>query len=223
MNVFMLHDGMMKLQGGSKNLKPESKLGGSENNEIGQLSSLRFRAATNMKFYLLWVIALIVFHKAQSRKVKFTKLECFELDKPFATIKKCQLKALSRYRSALFVHVALHQVPVNNVSVNARFFRKGSNGYRLFMYNNTLDFCAFLKNPNRFMFWKIVFTNLILPFSNINHTCPFDHDIIVEKLILDSEMFKMIPFPADEYMAKVKVAAYNHFKAEIKAYLQISE
>ncbi|XP_061395702.1 uncharacterized protein LOC133331320 [Musca vetustissima] len=154
-------------------------------------------------------------------KVKFTKLECFELDKPFATIPKCYLKALSRYQSALNIHVALHQIPVNNVSFNAALYQKGNNGYRPFMYNNTVDFCSFYKNPNRFIFWKIIFFNMIAPASNINHTCPFDHDIIVKNLILDSSMFRMIPFPANEYSVRVKVAAYNHYKADIRAYVQL--
>ncbi|XP_019893110.1 uncharacterized protein LOC109612994 [Musca domestica] len=176
-----------------------------------------------MRGYVTLTLTFTILSLAYALKAKLTRVECLEFDKAFATIPKCYLKALSRYRSAFSLHVALHQVPVTNVSFNAAFFRKGNNGYRLFMYNNTVDFCSFYKNPNRFIFWKIVFFNIIAPSSNINHTCPFDHDIIVEKLILDSEMFKMIPFPADEYMAKVKVAAYNHFKAEIKAYLQISE
>uniref|UniRef100_A0A1I8NJ66 Uncharacterized protein n=1 Tax=Musca domestica TaxID=7370 RepID=A0A1I8NJ66_MUSDO len=158
-----------------------------------------------------------------SRRAKITRVQCLELDKPFATIPKCHLKALSRYMSAFSIHVVLHQVPVNNVSFNAALYRKGNNGYRPFMYNNTVDFCRFYRNPNRFMFWKIVFFNIIAPYTNINHTCPFDHDIIVENLTLNSEMFKLIPFPEDQYMVRVKVGAYNHYKAEIKAYVEILE
>uniref|UniRef100_A0A1I8NL68 Uncharacterized protein n=1 Tax=Musca domestica TaxID=7370 RepID=A0A1I8NL68_MUSDO len=101
--------------------------------------------------------------------------------------------------------------------------RKGNNGYRPFMYNDTLDFCRFYKNSNRFIFWKIVFFSIVAPSSNINHTCPFDHDIIVENLILNSEMFKMIPLPEDQCMMKSRIAAYDQYKVEIRAYLQISE
>ncbi|XP_073838103.1 uncharacterized protein [Musca autumnalis] len=176
-----------------------------------------------MKLGLLLAITFITIEDSTSLQVKLTKLECLEFDKPFATFKNCSLKALSRYKTALNIRVALHQVPVTNVTVNGQFFRKGSNGYRLFMYNNTVDFCAFLRNGNRFMFWKIIFSKLIQPFSNINHTCPFDHDIIVENLILDGEMFKLIPFQTDEYMINFRVAAYNHYKAEVRSYLTIIE
>ncbi|XP_058978967.1 uncharacterized protein LOC101900992 isoform X2 [Musca domestica] len=176
-----------------------------------------------MKGNLILVLAFIIFGSAFALRAKITRVECKEFDKAFASITKCYLKALSRYKSAFSLYVALHQVPVDNVTFNAALFRKGNNGYCPFMYNHTVDFCRFYKNPNRFMFWKIVFFNIVAPASNINHTCPYDHDIILEKLVLDSEMFKLIPFPADEYMVRVKIAAYNHYKAEIRAYIQISE
>lgn len=125
--------------------------------------------------------------------IKFTKFECFEFDKPFADIPKCQLKAFARDKVGLNLHVRLHQVPVNNVSVgivgiiqvlmserilcfqvNAAFFNKDfTQRYKPFMYNSSLDFCKFLKTPNRFLFWKIVY-GIIKTSSNINHTCPYD-------------------------------------------------
>ncbi|XP_046808412.1 uncharacterized protein LOC111682575 [Lucilia cuprina] len=158
-----------------------------------------------------------------SLTVKFTKFECFAFDKPFADIPKCYLKALARDKVALNLHVRLHQVPVPNVSVNAGFFIKGSTQiYRPFLYNNTVNFCKFLKNPNHLPFWKIVYS-IIKPASNINHTCPYNHDIIVNNLVLDSGMLKMVPFPTGDYLVILRVAAYNHYKAEIRSYLSIKE
>ncbi|XP_075153572.1 uncharacterized protein LOC142227113 [Haematobia irritans] len=171
------------------------------------------------------ILAVFVFislaDMAFSINVKFTNLQCEEFDKPFATFAQCRLKAINRYKVALNLHVVLHQVPVNNISLNAQLLQKG-NGYRPFMYNDTMDFCKFLKNPSRFMFWKIVWTNAIRPFSNINHTCPYDHDIIVDNVVLKSEMFQLIPFPPNEYMVRLKVGAYNHYKAEVRIFFQIS-
>lgn len=143
-----------------------------------------------MKGNLILVLALTIFSSAFALRAKITRVECKEFDKAFASITICYLKALSRYKSAFSLYVALHQVPVDNVTVrqcnvwknsnfpflqfNAALFRKGNNGYRPFMYNHTVDFCRFYKNPNRFMFWKIVFFNIVAPASNINHTCPYD-------------------------------------------------
>ncbi|KAI8116115.1 hypothetical protein CVS40_11759 [Lucilia cuprina] len=160
---------------------------------------------------------LIFLHMTCTLTVKFTKFQCFEFDKPFADIPKCYLKVVARDKVALNIHVRLHQVPVPNVSINAAVLIKGSTqNYRPFLYNNTLDYCKFLKNPNRHPFWKI-------PASNINHTCPFSHDIIVQNLILDSSMFKIIPFPSGDYLVIIKVAAYNDYKAEVRAYISLRE
>ncbi|XP_013117855.1 uncharacterized protein LOC106095156 [Stomoxys calcitrans] len=168
-----------------------------------------------------WLFVVLVVVQANwAIKIKFTNLQCDEYDKPFANFEKCRLKAIDRHRVALNVTVALHQIPVNNVSLNVQLLKKG-NGYRPFMYNNTMDFCQFLKTPSRYMFWKIVFLRMVRPASNINHTCPFDHNIIVQNLILDSSMLDLIPFPADDYMMRFKVGAYNHYKAEVRAFIQI--
>ncbi|XP_046807509.1 uncharacterized protein LOC111683196 [Lucilia cuprina] len=149
--------------------------------------------------------------------VKITKFQCFEFDKPFADIPKCYLKVVARDKVALNIHVRLHQVPVPNVSINAAVFIKGSTqNYRPFLYNK------FLKNPNRHPFWKIVYF-IIKPASNINHIAPLKHDIIVQHLILDSSMFKIIPFPSGDYLVIIKVAAYNDYKAEVRAYLSLRE
>ncbi|XP_059220380.1 uncharacterized protein LOC106095155 [Stomoxys calcitrans] len=132
-----------------------------------------------MNIRLIWwtVIATLASKRLCGFKTKFTNLQCDEFDKPFATFKTCRLKALSRHQVSLNVHVQLHQVPVNNVTINAQLLRKGyDNGYKPFMYNNTADFCQFLKSSSRYMFWKIIFFKIVRPISNINHSCPFDQN-----------------------------------------------
>ena len=49
--------------------------------------------------------------------LKLTKIDCVEYDKPFADFRKWDLKAISRDKVGLHVHVRSHQIPVNNVSV----------------------------------------------------------------------------------------------------------
>uniref|UniRef100_A0A1I8MIV3 Uncharacterized protein n=1 Tax=Musca domestica TaxID=7370 RepID=A0A1I8MIV3_MUSDO len=103
--------------------------------------------------------------------------------------------------------------------VNLSFYKK-LNGYRPFLYNITHDFCWFMENRKRIMLAKIIL-DLFLKESNINHTCPFDHNIIVDNVILHESQFKLLPFPRGDYMMQVKVAAYNDWKATVKMYLGI--
>ncbi|XP_029405639.2 uncharacterized protein LOC115066083 [Bactrocera dorsalis] len=153
--------------------------------------------------------------------IKFINLKCVTYDKPFADFRQCNLKALSRNAVALSLHVRLFQVPVNNVSVNLDVYKK-ANGYRPFMFNITADFCQFLKNKKRIPFGKLLM-DTVEAYSNINHTCPFDNDIIVRDMVLKPEQMQLLPVPMGEYMLRISVAAYNDYKATIKAYIQVME
>uniref|UniRef100_A0A1I8PBL3 Uncharacterized protein n=2 Tax=Stomoxys calcitrans TaxID=35570 RepID=A0A1I8PBL3_STOCA len=113
----------------------------------------------------------------------------------------------------------MHQLPLTNMTVNAQLFVRG-NGYRPFLYNDTLDFCQFVRNPNRYMFWKIVY-QIQKPYSNVNHTCPFNHDVIIDGLILNAEMLRLIPFPSNDYMIQMKYAFFNIYRLKVNIYLKI--
>ncbi|CAD7006276.1 unnamed protein product [Ceratitis capitata] len=143
--------------------------------------------------------------------IKFTNLECVPLDKPFADFHHCKLKALSRDKVALSLRVNLFQVPVNNVSLNLQFYKK-FNGFRPFLFNITTDFCQFLRHKKRVLFLDIIF-KFLEEASNINHTCPYGHDIIVDRLILAPKHFAQMPLPSGVYRLKIVVGAYNDWKA----------
>ncbi|XP_029405019.2 uncharacterized protein LOC115065931 [Bactrocera dorsalis] len=153
--------------------------------------------------------------------VKFTNVNCITLDKPFADFAYCKLKALSRDKVALSLRVKLFEIPVNNVSLNVEFFKK-YNGYRPFLFNKTLNFCEFLRNKKRIGLLEIIF-KFLEPHSNINHTCPYNNDIIVDRLILKPNYFALLPLPAGEYRIKITVGAYNDWKAIVNVFLQTWE
>ncbi|XP_059217516.1 uncharacterized protein LOC106088993 [Stomoxys calcitrans] len=171
-------------------------------------------------FSVILIIALAFWPREGAViKVKFFNLECEEYDRPFATFEKCYLKAVARDVVSMQLHVALHKTPINNISLHAQLFQRGM-GYRPFMYNTTLDFCEFRKKPTRSMFWKIVF-DMVSPYTNANHTCPYDHDIIIKDWSLQPDMFKLIPFPENDYMVMLQFGAYNIYRAKVKVYVRI--
>ncbi|XP_065354686.1 uncharacterized protein LOC135949148 [Calliphora vicina] len=145
--------------------------------------------------------------------IKFTNIVCEEFDKSFGDIKECKLKVMGRNKVALRLTMRLFHVPVNNITVNFQLFRK-SFDYRPFMYNTTLDFCVFLKNQKRYPFWERLY-GFAIPYTNVNHSCPFDHDIIIQDMILSEDMYKNLPLPSGDYKLRVSMAAYNHYKAAV--------
>ncbi|XP_061396019.1 uncharacterized protein LOC133331654 [Musca vetustissima] len=134
---------------------------------------------------------------------------------------ECTLKVIGRGKIGLYVYAKLWQLPINNISINVAILKK-TNGYRPFLYNVTTNFCQFLANRKKYPFID-VFVGILVKDSNINHTCPYNHDIIVKNLVLDINKLKYLPFPRGEYRIDLKVAAYNDWKADVKTYFQIFE
>ncbi|XP_075160411.1 uncharacterized protein LOC142233396 [Haematobia irritans] len=151
--------------------------------------------------------------------LKFTNLECESFNKSVASFEKCKLKALARHNVSLDIYIKLNVLPVSEIMLNAQLLHKG-NGYRPFMYNDTMDFCRFMKNPKRWMFWKIVW-DAVMPSTNLNHTCPVVHDIVVNQLSLNPEMMKLVPFPANTYLVRLTFFNTQYRGLEVRVYITV--
>ncbi|XP_058987626.1 uncharacterized protein LOC131806848 [Musca domestica] len=167
-------------------------------------------------YIILWVFTLTTLTLAN---VRFTNLKCNSLDPTFSIVEKCNLKLIRRGTVGLNVTVKLLKTPVSSVSVNVAFFKK-SNGYQPYLYNTSADFCNFLKQRQKYPILQVL-ANYMLHRTNINHTCPFDHDIIAENLVLNENIFKLLPLGNGEYMFRIMVGAYNDWKCDIKCYFSI--
>ncbi|EDW36121.1 GL17625 [Drosophila persimilis] len=190
------------------------------------------------------LISLIVFGFAVSGvscKVEFTNLKCTTLDREFLEFDKCFLKSINRTYKYLSVSTKIHMLPLKSVSVR-RFLHlvfdrshhtvpfqiqtqvlQRLNGYKPFLFNFTTDGCKALSgkmNPTtRFFF------GLIAPYSNLNHSCPYDHDLFVEKLpisFMDEQLTKVLPFPEGDYCLKSIYSYRRKPRAEISTYASIS-
>ncbi|KAH8359076.1 hypothetical protein KR093_004203, partial [Drosophila rubida] len=152
---------------------------------------------------------------------RFTNVKCEVLDPSYCVYEKCELKLLGRGTVALNIHAKLLKGPFNNAKVNLSLWRK-FNGFRPFMFNVTFDLCKFLSKPNKLSFQKIIY-DALAPNSNINHTCPYEHEIVVRDFILKEELFQFLPLPSGEYQLRIMAATDNHWKTRIIANILISE
>ncbi|KAH8401812.1 hypothetical protein KR009_008047 [Drosophila setifemur] len=150
---------------------------------------------------LLWIICILV-GKSQEY-VRLTNIKCVSMDKTFLMFPTCQLKVLGRGIIAANVYGKLLKVPINKMTIRFNVHRKLS-GYHPFLFNVSLELCGFLKHPNPMHVFYYVH-RAFLPNSNVNHTCPYNHDFFVKNLTLKDSMFAKVPLPKGNYMLTLEL------------------
>ncbi|XP_037732253.1 uncharacterized protein LOC119563094 isoform X2 [Drosophila subpulchrella] len=82
------------------------------------------------------------------------------------------IESVNRSYKYVTLKVKLFKTPITKVKFRGILYKRFS-GYRHFMFNVTVDACRFL-NDTRTNPIVSYFLGFFKPFSNINHTCPFD-------------------------------------------------
>nr|XP_043068143.1 uncharacterized protein LOC122321600 [Drosophila bipectinata] len=154
-----------------------------------------------------------------SCKFEYTNVKCTSLDEKFVGFEYCYIKSVNRSYKYLFIKANLFKTPITKIKVTGIVFKK-FNGYRPFMYNITVDFCRLLSGAQINPFAVYAY-NLIKTHSNINHTCPFDHDFLVEKLdanFVNHHVTKVLPVPEGDYLIESRWNINDINRAIVKAY-----
>ncbi|KAH8246385.1 hypothetical protein KR038_007490, partial [Drosophila bunnanda] len=152
-------------------------------------------------------------------RLDFTNINCTSLDKTFSDFGYCYLKAENRTYKHLSLRVHLYQTPVKQFKVNIALYKR-SNGLSPISYNLTVDGCKMIsghKSP-----WVKFLFGLFREHSNINHSCPFNHDIIVDKLPADFLLQKFtsfLPFPEGDYVFSSNWIAYGINRANVRVHV----
>ncbi|XP_033235597.1 uncharacterized protein [Drosophila pseudoobscura] len=133
-------------------------------------------------------------------KFEFTNLKCSCPIKEFCTVDYCYLKSVNRTYKYASIRINVFAT-VTNVEVNGATFKR-MNGYKPFLYNVTVDGCRFMENRNRNPVANYLF-GFLGKYHNINHTCPYSHDIIIDKLSIghvNDHMMEFLPFAIGSYL-----------------------
>ncbi|XP_017037354.1 uncharacterized protein [Drosophila kikkawai] len=154
---------------------------------------------------------------------EFTNVKCTSLDPKFDKFEYCYLKSVNRSYKYVSIKVNLLKTPVTKVKVIGVLFKR-FNGNRPFMYNMSIDACRFLRNPQAYPIAKFFF-EFLKYHSNINHSCPFDHPLILDKLpasFVNNQFTKDLPFPGGDYLFESHWIAYDVDRAVVKFYGTLS-
>ncbi|XP_020810577.1 uncharacterized protein LOC110185901 [Drosophila serrata] len=156
-------------------------------------------------------------------KVQLTNLNCTSLDPKFSNFEYCHFKAVNRSFKYISIKVKLYKTPITNVQVNFALLKRFG-GYKPFLYNVNVDACKFLRNPSSNPVVVYLYS-FFKSHSNMNHTCPYNHDLIVDKLTVDflnTQVTEVITFPLGEFLFQSQWFAYNILRATVNIYVTIS-
>ncbi|KRG00060.1 uncharacterized protein Dwil_GK28087 [Drosophila willistoni] len=138
-------------------------------------------------------------------KFEFTNIKCYCPVDKFCHVEYCYLKSVNRSYKYFSARSNIHQNPITNFTVNLALLKR-YNGYKPFLYNFTVDGCKFLGNSKAANPVSKYFFEFFAPYMNANHKCPYDHDLIIEKLpasSMDYRLSKLLPFPEGDYLFNI--------------------
>ncbi|KRF98626.1 uncharacterized protein Dwil_GK28319 [Drosophila willistoni] len=87
---------------------------------------------------------------------------------------------------------------------------KRYNGYKPTLYNFTADACKFMASKTKNPLYNY-FYGFIAGYTNMNHTCPYDHDLIVEKVAIgyiNHLVVDVLPIPSGDHAVYMTWYAY---------------
>lgn len=107
-----------------------------------------------------------------------TKVKCFTTGPLYYQIQECELYNNSQGFPLLNVSLRYLTRIVEKCSLQYVVKGKWSRENR-FAFNKTYDLCDYMKNRKNNNKVLIMLMNLILPFTNFNHTCPYDVSALI--------------------------------------------
>ncbi|EDW74163.1 uncharacterized protein Dwil_GK21529 [Drosophila willistoni] len=149
-----------------------------------------------------------------------SSIECNSNNDSYARIDLCELKPVGRGVKEMSVIVKLFDKPISNASFGLEFRRRGYFTQPIYKY--VVDACLFLRNKKRNPLANAFYDFLQLANkSNMNHTCPYNHDLIVDRFRVDKNLKFNLPIEKGDYTVEVFLHTYNVLRGTFNANLEI--
>ncbi|KAH8288815.1 hypothetical protein KR054_010233, partial [Drosophila jambulina] len=135
-------------------------------------------------------------------KIEFTNVKCNSKDRKFLEFEYCYIKSVNRSYKYISLKTRFHNLPINEFTASLQILRR----FRSFMpitMNVTVDVCKFLTGKKTILNPMLdLFDDVSKKYTNLNHTCPYDHDLVINKLptyYLNRHFTDVLPLPPGEY------------------------
>ncbi|XP_017469283.1 PREDICTED: uncharacterized protein LOC108361217 [Rhagoletis zephyria] len=153
--------------------------------------------------------------KCDMAEIRFTYIRCKAIDASLINIPLCITKPISRNVTETSLHVRLAR-PVTNIVTRVRFMKKSSD-YSLYFGENSYDACKFLDNRKIYPIADYLF-NIIDDYTNLNHSCPYKGDIIIDRFRIRKDKLTWLPMPEGEYALFTSWNIDGKLRAELNFY-----
>ncbi|XP_017058101.1 uncharacterized protein LOC108099241 [Drosophila ficusphila] len=135
-------------------------------------------------------------------KVEFTNIKCISKDKSFFEFEYCYIKSVNRSYKYISLKTNMYQLPIKNASATLQLFKR-FRSYTPITMNVTVDVCKYMaSNMNSGNPMLKLYAEATKKYSNVHHKCPFDHDLVVDKLptqFLNQHFTTVLPLPPGDY------------------------
>ncbi|XP_016927499.3 uncharacterized protein [Drosophila suzukii] len=112
--------------------------------------------------------------------VEFNNVHCLVRDRKFMDFEYCYLKSVNRSYKYLSLKTKFFQLPIESCMTKFQL-RMRENKRILYNFDIKVDACKFLRDPDKHVLANWVYQTFA-PFSNMNHTCPYTQDVVIDRL-----------------------------------------
>ncbi|XP_068148004.1 uncharacterized protein [Drosophila tropicalis] len=139
-----------------------------------------------------------------------SRIECNSNNISYARIDLCQLKSVGRGVKEISIIFGLE------------FRRRGYFTQAIYKYE--VDVCSFLRNKKRNPLANAFYDFLQLAtHSNMNHTCPYNHDLILDRFRVDKNLKFNLPVEKGDYTVDITLYTYNVLRGTFSANLEFRD
>ncbi|KQS39342.1 uncharacterized protein LOC26526536 [Drosophila erecta] len=103
---------------------------------------------------------------------KFNSLNCEVCAPELTKFNLCEIKAIDRKHNMINLAVFLNRT-ISEVEIHFKMVKRENGGWHPFFYDMRVDVCQFFKNQRKFFIPNLIYS-FIKPFTNVNHTCPYE-------------------------------------------------
>ncbi|XP_039954317.1 uncharacterized protein LOC120770805 [Bactrocera tryoni] len=150
---------------------------------------------------------------------KMSNMECRDVNNEYLREKVCRLKAVKRDTVEASIRFQILKT-VENFNLHIELLRK-YNTYQPFFINRTFDVCEFQRKGQNALYLNILY-KLIEKYSNVNHSCPYEGEFILERF-RPSHNNLILPIPSGDYLIKFGFYTSNILMAHLYVWFGFKE